>query len=122
MAAPTFDIAKLTPVGTPVNGNIGLVSAASAATLANVVTTFTTPLSGAAAVTGFRLPRGFRGLFCVIPSGLITGVTGGTLAYNDTLDTEDIPIALAFACAVNKAALFVSTGKLVYPVVLTAAG
>lgn len=122
MATPTFDIAKLSPVATPINASVNPVTQASVASLANSITTFMTKMSGTAAITGFRLPRGFRGIFVVIPSGLMTGVTGGTLAYNDTTDTEDIPIALGFACAANKAALFYSNGLLVYPFVLTAAG
>lgn len=122
MAAPTFNIAQLSLVGTPQNPNINPVTNASAASLANVVTYAVTKLSGTAALTGFRLPRGFRGLFVVVPSGACTGATGGARAYDDTNDTEDIPFAAAWAAAANKAMLFVSDGTYVYPFVLTAAG
>lgn len=122
MSAPAFNIQVMSLVGTPLNNNINPVTQASAASLANAITTGITKISGTAAVTGFRLPRGFRGIFVVIATGAFTGVTGGTLAYNDTTDTEDIPIGKAFACAADKAALFVSNGALVYPFVLTAAG
>jgi len=118
---PTFDIAKLALVGTPQNRNIG-ASVAGAASLANPITSAITPVSGANALTGFRLPRGFRGVFVVIPAGACTGATGGTLAYDDTNDTEDIPFAKAWAAVANKAMLFVSDGALIYPFVLTAAG
>lgn len=120
--APTFNVAQLSLVGTPQNPNINPVTNASAASLANVVTYAVTKLSGTAALTGFRLPRGFRGLFCVLPSGAMTGVTGGALAYDDTNDTEDIPFSVGWAAAANKAMLFVSDGAKVWPFVLTAAG
>jgi hypothetical protein len=74
---PTFDIAKLALVGTPQNRNIG-ASVAGAASLANPITSAITPVSGANALTGFRLPRGFRGVFVVIPAGACTGATGGS--------------------------------------------
>lgn len=100
--------------GTPLLPIVNPVVQASVASLANVITHGTTKISGTAAITGFRLPRGFRGVFAVIPTGAFTGVTGGTLAYT-TADTEDIPIGLAFTAVVNKVMYFHSDGALVRP-------
>jgi hypothetical protein len=122
---PVVDGSMMNSQGYPPATNIQPVSQASVASLANVVNFFATPLSAANAVTGFRLPRGYRGLFCIIPAAGMSGATGGTLAYATQADgqlTEDIPIAVGFVCAANKAALFVTDGAKVYPVVLTAAG
>lgn len=105
----------------PSSPNVG-PSIASAATLANIVAAFITPVTGTAAMTGIRLPRGYRGAFVIIPSGAVTGVTGGTLAYSADGLTEDIPFSVAWAGAANKALLFVSDGVKCYPTVLTAAG
>lgn len=88
---------------------------ASVASLANVISFAITKLSGTAAMTGFRLPRGFRGTFIVIPTAISTGVTGGTLAYDALGLTEDIPFAIAFTNVVSKAQFFVSNGLLIYP-------
>lgn len=88
---------------------------ASVASLANVITYAITKISGTAAITGFRLPRGFRGQFNVIPTGAFTGATGGTLAYSSDGLTEDIPIGLAFTAVVGRVITFVTNGLLVYP-------
>lgn len=122
---PVVETFMMNPQGNAQASNIGTVSQASAASLANIVNFFCVPLSGAAAMTGFRLPRGFRGLFSVLPSGAVTGVTGGTLAYATQTDgqlTEDIPFSLGWAGVANKALLFISDGAKCWPVVLTAAG
>lgn len=121
---PVVETFQMNPQGNAQASNIGTVSAASAASLANVVNFFAVPLSGAAATTGFRLPRGFRGLFAIIASGAITGVTGGALAYATQADgqlTEDIPFSVNWATVANKAVLFVSDGAKCYPVVLVGA-
>src|SRR3954471_24105458 len=87
--------------GTPLAPNVDPAIQASAASLANVISYAITKISGTAAMTGFRLPRGFRGAFLVIPTGASTGVTGGTLAYSADGLTEDIPFALAHTNVVN---------------------
>lgn len=106
----------------PPSGNINPVAFASAASLANVVNAAICYVTGTNAMTGLRLPRGFRGLVCLIPSAAANGTTGGTLAYSADGLTEDIPFAVGWVGAANKAALFVSDGVKLYPVVLTAAG
>lgn len=110
---PNFD--GMNPVSTPASPNVNPVAQASAASLANVINSFVTTVSGTNAVTGFRLPRGFRGIFVVVPSGIFTGATGGTLAYSADGETEDIPVGKAFTAVVGSPILFVSDGKLVYP-------
>ena len=101
--------------GSPQAPNINSAVQASAASLVNVIANGVTYVSGTNAMTGFRLPRGFRGLFCIIPSGACTGATGGTLAYSSDGLTEDIPIGKAFTAVANRALLLVSDGALVYP-------
>jgi hypothetical protein len=101
--------------------NVG-ASIASAASLANLITSFTTPVTGTNAMTGFRLPRGFRGLFAIVPTAAANGVTGGAIAYSADGLTEDIPFGVGWTGAANKALLFVSDGLKCYPTVLTAAG
>lgn len=100
---------------TPQAGNVNIAVQASVATLANVISNAVTKISGTAAMTGFRLPRGFRGAFIVIPTGISTGVTGGALAYSADGLTEDIPFAIAHTNVVNKAQIYVSDGLLVVP-------
>ena len=95
--------------------NINPVTQASAASLANVITHAITKISGTAAMTGFRLPRGFRGVFIVHPTAASTGATGGTLAYSSDGETEDIPIGLAFTMVANRINVMYSDGALVYP-------
>jgi hypothetical protein len=107
--------AALNLVGSPLAPNCDPAIQASAASLANVITCAITKVSGTNAITGFRLPRGFRGVFVVIPTGAFTGATGGTLAYSSDGTTEDIPIGLAFTAVVGRALFFVSNGLLVYP-------
>jgi len=107
--------AAMNPVGTPLAPNCDPAIQASAASLANVITYSITKISGTNAITGFRLPRGFRGVFYVIPTGIFTGATGGTLAYSSDGTTEDIPIGLAFTAVVGKVLTFISNGLLVYP-------
>ena len=114
------DLQSMRSVANPQAPNIDPVVQASAASLANPINYFITRMSGTNAVTGFRFKRGFRGLFCVIPAAAMTGATGGTLAYDDDNDTEDIPIGKAFTCVANVATLFVTDGALVYPVAMTA--
>lgn len=114
------DLSHMGALSTPQNPNVNPVVVASAASLANAITHFITDISGTNAVTGFRLPRGFRGLFCVVPSGAFTGATGGTLAYSSDGETEDIPIGKAFTMIAAVASLFVSNGALVYPVAMVA--
>jgi hypothetical protein len=115
---PNFD--GMNPVSNPQSPNVNPVAVASIASLANGITHFITVISGTEAITGFRLPRGFRGIFAVIPSGAFTGATGGTLAYSEDGETEDIPIGKAFTMIAAVAALFLSDGALVYPVAMTA--
>jgi hypothetical protein len=95
---------------------------ASAASLANSIVAFLTPVTGTNAMTGFRLPRGYRGLFVLQPSGASSGATGGVLAYSADGLTEDIPISVGFACATQKAVPLVTDGLKCWPFVLTAAG
>ena len=97
--------------------NVNPIIQASAASLANVINSFVTTVSGTAAITGFRLPRGFRGIFVVVPTAAFTGVTGGVLAYSADGETEDIPLGKALTAVVAQPVLFVSDGKLVYPLV-----
>lgn len=111
---------KMVPLSTPLAPNVDPVTQASAASLANPITHFITKVSGTNAMTGFRLPRGFRGLFVCIPTGAWTGTTGGTLAYSSDGETEDIPIGKAFTMIAAVAAVFVSDGLLVYPVAMVA--
>jgi hypothetical protein len=101
--------------------NVGPVIA-SAASMANSIVAFMTPITGTNAITGFRLPRGYRGLFVLQPTGAVNAVTGGTLAYSADGTTEDVPIAVGFTGAANKAMLLVTDGLKCWPVVLTAAG
>lgn len=101
--------------GTPQSPNINPLPQASAASLVNVIANGITYFTGTAAVTGFRLPRGFRGVFVVIPAAAMTGVTGGVLAYSADGLTEDIPVGLAFTAVLKRALLLVSDGLLVYP-------
>lgn len=114
------DLSGMQPFSTPLSPNVNPVAVASVASLANAITHFITTISGTNAVTGFRLPRGFRGIFAVIPSGAFTGATGGTLAYSSDGETEDIPVGKAFTMIANVAALFISNGALVYPVAMVA--
>lgn len=107
--------AAMNPVGTPLAPNCDPAIQASAASLANVITYGVTKISGTAAVTGFRLPRGFRGIFIVIPTGAFTGATGGTAAWSSDGLTEDVPIGLAFTAVVGRVLTFCSNGLLVYP-------
>lgn len=102
-------------VGSALAPNCDPAIQASAASLANVISYAITKISGTAAMTGFRLPRGFRGAFLVIPTAANTGVTGGTLAYSADGLTEDIPMGLAHTNVVNRIQLYVSNGLLVYP-------
>lgn len=102
--------------GTPLQPTVNPVTQASAASLANAISYFITKISGTNAMTGFRLPKGFRGLFCVIPTGASSFTTGGTLAYASDGTTEDIPFAKAGNLIANVATLFVSDGALIYPV------
>jgi len=111
---------NMKPISNPQNPNVNPVTQASVASLANSITHFITVMSGTEAITGFRLPLGFRGIFCVIPTGAFTGATGGTLARDVNAQTEDIPIGKAFTMVAAVAALFVSNGVLVYPVAMTA--
>ena len=113
--------------GNPQNPNVDPVTQASSADLANDINYFITKVSGTNEMTGFRFPRGFRGIFVVIPTGAFTGATGGTLAYAGDLSadppvtlTEDIPIGKAFTMIANVAAVFVTDGALVYPVAMVA--
>lgn len=110
------NLEKMMLFSTPLAPNVDPVTQASVASLANVITHAITKVSGTEAMTGFRLPRGFRGLFCLIPTGAFTGATGGTLAYDAAGETEDIPIGKAFTAIANVAFLLVSDGALVYPV------
>lgn len=102
-------------VGNPQAPVINPLVQASAASLANTIAYAFTYVSGAAAITGFRLPRGFRGIFCIIPAAAVTGVTGGVLAYSADGLTEDIPLGKAFTAVAQRALLFVTDGLLVYP-------
>lgn len=106
----------------PSSGNVNPVSFASAASLANLVNAFICYVTGTNAMTGLRLPRGYRGLVALIPAAAANGTTGGTLAYSADGTTEDIPFAVGWVGAANKAALFITDGKFLYPVVLTTAG
>lgn len=106
---------NMIPVSNPQNPIVDPVTQASAASLANVISFHITKISGTNAMTGFRLPRGFRGSFLVIPTAAFTGATGGTLAYSSDGLTEDIPFGSAFTAIANKAILFVTDGALVYP-------
>lgn len=108
--------------GNPQNPNVDPVTQASVASLLNKINYYITKVSGTAAITGFRLPRGFRGSFIVIPTAAFTGATGGTLAYAGDLAasppvalTEDIPIGLAFTAVVDRPLFFTTNGLLVYP-------
>lgn len=117
MASAIIELDRFTPVATPQNSNINPVTIASAASLANAITYFATFISGTAAMTGFRLPRGYRGIFLVIPTAAFSGATGGTLAY--ATDTEDIPIGRAFTAVANQPILFFTNGLLCYPLSVT---
>lgn len=100
-------------VGTTLAPNVRPTVVASAASLANSITHAITKVSGTNAVTGFQLPAGFTGVFCVIPTGNFTGATGGTYANDGT--TASIPIGLAFTAVTGKAIYFVTDGLLIYP-------
>lgn len=124
----TGELQRMMPVSTPLQPNVDPITRASAASLANPITHFITKVSGTNAVTGFRLPRGFRGIFVVLPTAAFTGATGGTLAYDDgdaaafnptDPPTEDIPIGRAFTAVANQPILFVTDGALVYPLSVT---
>jgi len=122
-----MSIENMSLISNPQNPNFNPVIGASVASLANEINYAYTKISGTEAVTGFRFPRGFRGMFVIIPTGAFTGVTGGTLAYDGDLTadpveplTEDIPIGKAFTMIANVAAIFVTNGALVYPVAMVA--
>jgi hypothetical protein len=101
--------------GSPIAPNCDPAIQPGVASLATTISFAITKVSGALALQGFRLPRGFRGVFIVIPTGAFTGVTGGTLAYSADGLTEDIPFGLAFTAVPGKVQFFVSNGLLVYP-------
>lgn len=113
--------AAMNGAASPLAPNVG-PSIASAASLANSIVAFITPVTGTNAMTGFRLPRGFRGVFCIIPTAAANGTTGGTLAYSADGTTEDIPFGVGWTGAANKALFFITDGAKCYPSVLTAAG
>lgn len=117
MASLINETERFRPVAGPESPNINPVTQASAASLANVISYFITRISGTAAMTGFRLPRGYRGIFVVMPTAAFTGATGGTLAY--ATDTEDIPFGRAFTAVANQPIVFVTDGALVYPLSVT---
>ncbi len=104
---------------TPQNPNVNPVTLASAASLVNVIDYFITFFSGTAAMTGFRLPRGYRGIFITVPTAAFTGATGGVRAYSADGLTEDIPIGRAFTAVANQPIIFVTDGNLCYPVSVT---
>lgn len=110
---PNFD--NIQPTSTPMNPNVNPVVQASAASLVNVISYFITFFSGTNAITGFRLPRGFRGVFVTIPTAASTYATGGTLAYSTDGETEDIPIGKAMTGVASQPIFWVSDGNLCYP-------
>lgn len=109
------DTAAMNQQSNPLAPNVNPITQASAASLANVISAYMTKISGTAAITGFRIPRGFRGTFTIIPTGAFTGVTGGALAYSSDGLTEDIPIGLAFTAVVGRTLSFTTDGLLCYP-------
>lgn len=72
-----------------------------------------TKVSGTQQMTLIKVPAGFRGTICLIPTGAFTGATGGTAAYDGTNDT--IPIGVAFTAVVSKALYLTTNGLLWYP-------
>lgn len=108
-------IENMAPIGNPQTPIIDPIIQASVASLANIVGFHVVKFSGTAAMTGMRLPRGYRGQFILIPTGAFTGVTGGTLAYSADGLTEDIPFGSAFTAIAAKAILMVTDGALIYP-------
>lgn len=113
------DLTRMMPYSTPLAPNVNPVTFASVASLANIITNFITKVSGTNQMTGFRLPRGFRGIFVLIPTAAFTGATGGALAYSTDGETEDIPIAKAFTAVADQFILCISDGALVYPMSTT---
>lgn len=95
------------------DSNVNPTTQASVASLLNYITYNTTFVSGTAAMTGFAVPKGFKGTFVIIPTAVSTGVTGGAYSSDDTYDY--IPIGLAFTNVANKAQMITTDGKLCYP-------
>lgn len=109
---------QMKPSSSKLESNVNPITQASVASLANPITHFITKISGTEAVTGFRVPSGFRGLFVVIPTGAFTGATGGTYASGTVDGYDDVPIGKAFTMIANVAAIFVCDGDLIYPVAM----
>lgn len=110
--APDYPAAMQTQ-SSKLASNVNPVVQASVASLVNAITYYTTFMSGTNAITGFALPSGFRGTFCVIPTGAFTGVTGGTYASDGV--TDSIPIGKAFTAVAQRALYFTTDGLLCYP-------
>lgn len=70
-------------------------------------------VSGTNQLTAIKVPAGFRGVICLIPTGAFTGATGGTAVYDGTNDT--IPIGKAFTAVAQKALYLTTDGNLFYP-------
>lgn len=95
--------------------NCDPVVQASAAGVANAINYAITKVSGTAAMTAVRVPKGFRGTFCLIPTAAFTGATGGAADFANA-SYDQIPIGLAFTAVIGKA-LFLTVGpdNLLYP-------
>lgn len=109
-----MDPSLFTPVGSKLNSNVNPVAVASAASLVNAISAFITRISGTNAITGFALPSGFKGIFCVIPTGNFSVATGGTYASDGV--TDSIPIGTNATAVTGVAMLFVTDGLLCYPI------
>lgn len=69
-----------------------------------------TTVSGTAAISTIAIPwPGFTGSITYIPTGLFTGVTGGTA------DGTNFPIAVAFAAGVSRALILTFDGSSWFP-------
>lgn len=103
------------PVGSKLASNVNPARLTPAASLANDLGGyFATKTTGTNAMTGVKVPSGFRGLVCLLPSDGANGVTGGTYASDGVLDS--VPFKRAWTATANSAVLFFCDGDFLYDV------
>lgn len=114
-ALGSLDLGQMSLYSNNQVSNANPVTLASAAGVANEVQYAITKVSGTAAMTAVRVPKGFRGTIALIPTAAFTGATGGAADLAQT-SYDQFPIGLAFTAVVGKT-LFLTLGpdNLLYP-------
>lgn len=112
---PADNPASLKPVSSKLASNVNPLRLTPAASLVNDLGGyFATKSTGTNAMTGLKVPAGFRGLVCLLPSDAANGATGG--AYSTDGVQDSIPFKRTWTATANSAVLFFCDGDFLYDV------